>query len=826
MVSDDFKARILYVDDEEENLMVFKSAFRRNYQVSIAQSVAEANVLLNDHTFDIIISDQRMPDTTGVEFLKNLADTQENIKMILTGFSDMEAIIDAMNSGKIYKYITKPWQRLELQKVLDEALKHSTSNKNQKEKLAKVSEEIKILENLRGSPGELSSEAASQLELLKYKEAYQEMSRQLDESNKNVQLLSEIGQEIISNLHIDAIIDSTYEYVNDLMDANVLGIGIYNNETRQIVFPGYLENGEKLPFTFSIDDENRYAVWCYKNGQEIFINDNEIEHTRYIAKRLSPKSGNKVESIIYLPLKIKDTVIGVMTAQSYKKNAYSTYHLNILRNISIYVATALENAKAYQMIELQKSEIEHKNLDLEEKVQQRTLQFQQKNDELVSTYNNVKLLSEIGQQITATLSLEKIIETVYENVNKLMDASVFAIGVYNQEEQKIEMNGTIEKGEKLPYYYYSLDDDNRNAVWCFKNQKEVIINDYEREYNKYIQTIPKTIVGERPESLIFLPLVTESKIIGIISVQSFKKHSYNNYHLDILRSLASYVTIALQNSTSYLKMTKAFEDLKAAQMKLVEAEKMASLGVLTAGVAHEINNPVNFISAGIDSLELNYEDVEKLLSMYLQYHPKTSSAEDWDKIEALRTELHPEDLLPEIAVLINSIKSGAKRTSEIVLGLKNFTRLDENDMKLAKLEEGIDNTLVILNNKLKNKIEVIKEYGDTPPIICYPGQLNQVFMNMLHNASDAIETKGTITIKTWTDKHQLHIRFTDTGKGMPKEIQSHIFEPFYTTKEVGKGTGLGLSITYGIIEKHYGKIEVDSTEGVGTTFTISLPLKN
>ncbi len=826
MEINDLKPKLLYLDDEEENLMVFKSAFRRNYHVSIARSVAEANALLVDNSFDIIISDQRMPDTTGVEFLKNLPDDLDNIRMILTGFSDMEAIVDAMNSGKIYKYITKPWQRLDLQKVIDDALVHSHSKKITKEKIALVEQEKEYNDGIIAARGETSTEVNQQLLLLKYKEENDELRKQAEDSNKNVQLLSEIGQEIISNLTVDSIIDRTYEYINDLMDANVLGIGIYNSETKTIDFPGYLENGQKLPFSFSIDDENRYAVWCYKNGKEIFINDNELEHTRYIAKRLSPKSGNKVESIIYIPLVIKENIIGVITAQSYRKNAYSTYHLNILRNISVYVATALENAKSYQMIEMHKSEIEQKNVDLEQKVQQRTLQIQQKNDELLSTYNNVKLLSEIGQQITATLALEQIIETVYKNVNNLMDATVFSIGVFNKEENRLEFRGAIENDEKLPDFSYSMDDENRTSIWCFKNQSEIIINDYQTEYNKYIKNIAKPIAGKTPESLVYLPLITNEGVIGTISVQSFKKHIYNQYHIDILRSLASYVTIAIQNSTSYRKMTKAFEDLKAAQMKLVEAEKMASLGVLTAGVAHEINNPVNFVSAGIESLELNYADVEKLLGMYLKYNPSSSTDKDWEAIESFKKEVAPEELLPEMDILFKSIKSGATRTSEIVKGLKNFTRLDENDMKKTKVEEGIDNTIVILNNKLKNRVEVVKNYEDTLAILCYPGQLNQVFMNLLHNASDAIDEKGEIHIHTWMENNNLKVSFRDTGKGMDAETKSHIFEPFYTTKEVGKGTGLGLSIAYGIIEKHKGTIEVKSEVGKGTEFMITLPLNN
>lgn len=833
MQTDDIKPKILYVDDEEENLLVFKATFRKNYHIITATSADEGKQLLKDNLVEVIISDQRMPETTGVDFLNSLPDEPENVRMILTGYSDMEAIIDALNNGKIYKYISKPWEKSELQKVMDEALRFHSQKKQSKAQLETVKAEKELLDNLLETKAGMSEEASLKLDLVKAREEVKDLNKRVAESDKNVQLLSEIGQEIISNLTIESIIESTYENVNALMDASSFGIGIYNTTEERIEFNGWIEKDAKLPFSVAnMSEENRLAVWCFKNQKEIIINDWLKEANKYIKKIQNPIAGDDPESILYLPLMTKENPIGVITVQSFEKNAYTSYDLNILRNIAIYVATALENAKAYNLIEEQKTEIEQKNVELEQKVQQRTEQLQQKNeevqkqrDELESTYSNVKLLSEIGQQITSTLSLEKIIETVYENVNNLMDATVFGIGVFNPNENRLDFPGSMEKGVKNDFWFASLDDDNRPAVWCFKNQKEFIINDYQTEYNKYIKNIPKAKAGENPESILYLPLLTNEGAIGVITVQSFKKHIYNNYHIDILRSLASYITIAIQNSSSYRKMTKAFDDLKAAQAKLVESEKMASLGVLTAGVAHEINNPVNFISAGIDTLANSYADIKKLMEAYLKLEPEKSNPELWMEIIKLKNDLQPDEALPEIEQLIISVKTGAKRTAEIVKGLKNFTRLDENDMKRANLEEGIDNTLVILNNQLKNRIEVIKEYGKIPEIICFPGQLNQVFMNIIHNGAQAIKEKGTIKVKTEKTDGHVKVSISDNGSGMAEEVRSHIFEPFFTTKPVGKGTGLGLSIAFGIIEKHKGTIEVKSEIGKGTEFIITLPLQ-
>lgn len=831
MNTNDFKPRILYVDDENENLLVFKATFRKNYQVLTANSAASGMALLIDNPVEVIISDQRMPDITGVEFLKNLPDEPDNIRMILTGYSDMEAIIDAMNSGKIYKYVTKPWEKTELQNVIDEALKAHTQNVKEKEKAMQASNDMRALERALQSPA--SDENKLVLSQLKMENEIKELNQRVEEAYKNVQLLGEIGRDIISNLDIDAIVESTYETVNALMDASIFGIGIFNPNENRLDFPVSMEKGIKLPFWYAtLDDENRLAVWCFKNQNEVIINDYQTEYNKYIKSIQKPKSGEDPDSILYLPLIIKDTVVGVITVQSFSKKAYSSYHLDLLKNISLFVATALENAKAYSLIDEHKKEIEQKNIELEHKVQRRTMELQHKNeevlkqkDELEATYSNVKLLSEIGQQITSTLSLEKIIETVYENVNGLMDATIFAIGVFNPQENRLDFPGTMEKGIKLPFWFATLDDENRIPVWCFKNEKEVVINDFQTEYNKYIKTIQKPKAGEDPDSILYLPLMTIDGPIGVITVQSFKKHIYNQYHIDILRPLASYITIAIQNAASYRKMTQAFEDLKAAQMKLVEAEKMASLGVLTAGVAHEINNPVNFVSAGIDTLISSYADIKTMVEMYFRLDPVKNNPELWDEITQYRKELEDDEVFPEVEELLTSIKTGAKRTAEIVKGLRNFTRLDENDMKKASLEEGIDNTLIILNNQLKNKIEIVKDYGSIPEINCFPGQLNQVFMNLIHNAAQAIENKGTITIKTRKENNQLRISITDTGCGMSEETRAHIFEPFYTTKAVGKGTGLGLSIAYGIIEKHNGTIEVKSEVGKGSEFMIILPVK-
>jgi signal transduction histidine kinase len=271
-------------------------------------------------------------------------------------------------------------------------------------------------------------------------------------------------------------------------------------------------------------------------------------------------------------------------------------------------------------------------------------------------------------------------------------------------------------------------------------------------------------------------------------------------------------------------LEQTYNHLKNTQDQLIQSEKMASLGQLTAGVAHEINNPINFVSGGIDSLQANFMDIIEVATQYFSLKEGEDNSLKIRKLNQLKQQLEIDELIEESHQLFRSIRNGANRTTEIVKSLRNFTRLDESVLKEADLQEGLDSTLVILANQTKGRIEVIKNYENPGPVQCYPGQLNQVFMNILTNAIQAIEDTGKIWVSTTkTEKHAV-IRIRDSGKGMPEDVKKKIFEPFYTTKDVGVGTGLGLSITYGIIEKHKGKIEVESKPGVGTEFILKIPL--
>jgi len=262
--------------------------------------------------------------------------------------------------------------------------------------------------------------------------------------------------------------------------------------------------------------------------------------------------------------------------------------------------------------------------------------------------------------------------------------------------------------------------------------------------------------------------------------------------------------------------------LEEAQSQLMQSERMASIGQLAAGVAHEINNPVGFVNSNLGSLQGYVTNLLKLLSVYEQAEDSLSAAMV-QEIKQLKTDIDVEFLREDVVSLLAESLDGVKRVTRIVQDLKNFSHVDEAERQWADLEAGMESTLRVVWNELKYKAEVVKEFAGIAQIECFPFQLNQVFMNLLINASHAIDAHGTITLRTGQDDSHVWVEVQDTGKGIKPENLGRIFEPFFTTKPVGKGTGLGLSLAYGIVKKHDGRIEVKSEVGKGSTFKVILP---
>jgi len=266
--------------------------------------------------------------------------------------------------------------------------------------------------------------------------------------------------------------------------------------------------------------------------------------------------------------------------------------------------------------------------------------------------------------------------------------------------------------------------------------------------------------------------------------------------------------------------------LQVAQDQLMQSEKLASIGQLAAGVAHEINNPVGYVFSNFGTLERYLADLFRVLTAYEQAEPLLAGTPAAASLSALRAEVELDFLKEDVPTLMAESREGISRVRKIVQDLKDFSHVDaRQEWEWADLHRGIDSTLNIVNNEIKYKAEVVKQYGDLPEVQCLPTELNQVFMNLLVNAAHAVrKERGTITIRTGRTDGDAWVEVEDDGTGISKEDLSRVFDPFFTTKPVGKGTGLGLSLSYGIVKKHHGRLEVESERGVGTRFRMTIPV--
>ncbi len=476
----------------------------------------------------------------------------------------------------------------------------------------------------------------------------------------------------------------------------------------------------------------------------------------------------------------------------------------LLRNIR-------QKRNANTLLQKQKEEIDNKAKELS--VQKENLQ---------QSYQNVEQLGEIGRKIIASLSIEKIMGTVYDNVNTLMDAAVFGIGIYNEALKRIDFPSTYENGEPLAFYSNSIDDTNRFGPVCFNSEQEIIIGNLNIDYKDHLQEVPTPHEGGQPISLIFLPLVVNKKKLGVITVQSFRENAYSDYHLFMLRNIATYTAIAIENAASFETLNQTVSTLKATQKQLIQSEKMASLGELTAGIAHEIQNPLNFVN---NFSEVNNELIEELKSQ----KSKLKSEEQ-------------DEILNDIFQNNEKINHHGQRAAAIVKGMLQHSRSSSGVKEPTDINALCDEYLRLSYHGLRAKdksfnatmkTDFDKSIGN---INIIPQDIGRVVLNLINNAFYAVDEKKkqnipgyepTVTIKTTQNPlsggRGAVISVSDNGNGIPQKVLDKIFQPFFTTKPTGQGTGLGLSLSYDIVKAHGGEIKVKTLENEGTEFSFMLP---
>jgi signal transduction histidine kinase len=338
----------------------------------------------------------------------------------------------------------------------------------------------------------------------------------------------------------------------------------------------------------------------------------------------------------------------------------------------------------------------------------------------------------------------------------------------------------------------------------------------------------------RPKSALCWPLRANDRIIGVVSVnRSEERPAFAQDSLEQGTFILDLVSLSLTNILLHCEQQRRIEELREAnaqleeaKSQLVQSEKMASVGQLAAGVAHEINNPIGFVNSNLGSLEKYVAQLFDVIARYEAMRPGLlGNADALAAFDHVRKDSDLEFLRVDIPTLLKESRDGIDRVRKIVQSLKDFSHVDpSDDWQWSDLRKELDNTISLAWNELKYKCELVREYGEIPLVECLPGQISQVFLNLLVNASQAIGEKGTITVRTRHKGNDVEIDIADTGQGIDPAHLGKIFDPFYTTKPLGQGTGLGLSISYGIVRKHHGEIAVVSEQGKGTTFTIRFPL--
>lgn len=650
--------------------------------------------------------------------------------------------------------------------------------------------------------------------------------------------LTEVVGKIRSSLNIDLILSTTCQEVCKMLRVERVGVYRFNED-----WSGeFVSNFGMVESQWdSINPFGKNLVWedthlqetkggRYRNNENFAVNDiYQVGHSRC---HLDILEQFKIRAYALTPIFVGKNLWGLLAAYQHSApRQWDGMEVEFLGQVASQLGVALQSSEMMTHI-------------------------QTRADEMHQAAEQRRILFDLVVKIRESLNLETILNTTVQEIRRSLAAD--RVSIFRFDSDVNFCSGEFIAEDVLPKFDSSLavkvqdySFSEQHASQYRQGQLQVIC-----DVNSIGGKVPHLDVIERfqVKAQIVVPLIEGEELWGLLCIhQCTQPRQWEDTELDFVTQVAAQISVALYQASLFQQsnllgqtrqeanqLAQALKDLRTAQMQIIHTEKMASLGQLVAGVAHEINNPINFIHGNLEHAHQYTQDLLRCVELYQHYHPQVAP-----ELQEFLKKAEIEFLFDDLPKLFQSMQVGTERIREIVTSLRNFSRLDEAEFKAANIHEGIDSTLMILQHRLKpsgdnSTIHVIKDYDALPLIECYPGQLNQVFMNLLSNAIDALEERNfqqpaeviaaspsKIRISTsLINKDWISIRIVDNGHGIDEKLISRLFDPFFTTKVVGKGTGLGLSISYQIVtDKHKGKIYCQSELGKGTEFVIELPIR-
>ncbi|WP_242039826.1 GAF domain-containing protein [Anabaena sphaerica] len=651
---------------------------------------------------------------------------------------------------------------------------------------------------------QVSSQLGVALQQAEYLQQMQKQAAEISKAAERQRALVNTVDKIRQSLDIDTIFKTTTQEVRGLLEVERVAI-----------------------YRFYPDWSGEFVADSIIDGWTPVVKPKPVTERLLLQ---GTNAGKYARNEVFVPISQGDKLWGLLVAyQNSQPRYWQDEEINLLAQVGVQLGVALQQAESLQQVQIQAEKLA-KAAERERKAAERE-----------------KALAATVEKIRQSLDINTIFATSTQEVLRLLE--VDRVTIYRFQP---DWSGEF-VAESLAYGWKPVQeltpviaDDYLQATQGgdYANGKVIVVNDT-LTTNTSIPHLA-LITPTETRAYMIVPIFQGEKLWGLLAAyQHTQPRNWQEDEIDLLVQIGSQLGVGIQQAellerTQLQKeeITQTLKELQATQSQLIQSEKMAGLGQLVAGVAHEINNPISFIYGNIPYVTNHTEDLLNLVRLYQKNYPQAT-----EEIQQQAASLDLDFIADDLPKILNSMRSGANRIRELVISLRTFARLDEADKKPIDLHEGIDSTLLILQNRLQPQtqinfpaIEVVKEYGNLPPVFCYAAQMNQVFMNIINNAIWALETslaygKLTDIPKIWirtkvTDKNSILIRIADNGCGIPEGMESRIFEPFFTTKEPGQGTGLGLSVCYQIIVgKHGGKINCVSEPGQGCEFWIEIPSK-